>query len=222
MNSNNLERNSVLLIHGIEDTGAVFNTMASYLRQQGWPVYTLDLVPNNAAVGLDILAQQVSDYILNTFGPHKPIDLVGFSMGGIISRYYVQRLGGINRVHRLITISSPHNGTLMAYASQRPGCLQMRSNSRFIQDLNGDAQILDQINFTSIWTPYDLMIVPANSSQMPVGKEIVVKVLLHPSMLTDPNSLAAVASALAEPINPGHQFRDIENCQKSHLGGGNI
>jgi triacylglycerol lipase len=212
MNSKNQQRNSVLLIHGIEDTGAVFNTMASYLRQLGWPVYTLDLVPNNATLGLDILAQQVSDYVLNNFAPQQPIDLVGFSMGGIVSRYYVQRLGGFKRVQRLITISSPHHGTLMAYASQRQGCLQMRSNSQFLQELNTDAHILEQLNFTSIWTPYDLMIVPAKSSQMPVGKEIIVRVLLHPAMLTDPRSLGAVASALTEPIKPSHQFRYTENC----------
>ncbi|QOV24140.1 esterase/lipase family protein [Anabaenopsis elenkinii] len=212
MNSKNQQRNSVLLIHGIEDTGAVFNTMASYLRQMGWPVYTLDLVPNNATLGLDILAQQVSDYVLNNFAPQQPIDLVGFSMGGIVSRYYVQKLGGFKRVQRLITISSPHHGTLMAYASQRQGCLQMRSNSQFLQDLNTDAQILDLLNFTSIWTPYDLMIVPAKSSQMPVGKEIIVRVLLHPAMLTDPKSLAAVASALREPIKLCPQFQRTENC----------
>jgi triacylglycerol lipase len=212
MNSKNQQRNSVLLIHGIEDTGAVFNSMASYLRQMGWPVYTLDLVPNNATLGLDILAQQVSDYVLNNFAPQQPVDLVGFSMGGIVSRYYVQKLGGFKRVKRLITISSPHHGTLMAYASQRQGCLQMRSNSQFLQDLNTDAQILDLLNFTSIWTPYDLMIVPAKSSQMPVGKEIIVRVLLHPAMLTDPKSLAAVASALREPIKPCRQFQCTENC----------
>ncbi|AVZ30524.1 triacylglycerol lipase [Nodularia spumigena CS-584] len=222
MNTKNQQRNSVLLIHGIDDTGAVFNQMASYLRQLGWSVHTLDLVPNNGAVGLDILAQQIADYVVKTFAPEEPIDLVGFSMGGIVSRYYVQRLGGINRVQRFITISSPHHGTVTAYASQRHGCLQMRRNSQFIQDLNADAVMLGQLNFTSIWTPYDLMIVPANSSQMPLGKEVVVPVVLHSWMLTDSRSLAAVASALAEPVNPCHQFGYADNCQKSPLGGGNI
>ncbi|CEJ48028.1 lipase family alpha/beta hydrolase [Umezakia ovalisporum] len=222
MNSKNQRRNSVLLIHGIEDTGAVFNKMGSYLRQSGWCVYTLDLVPNNGSVGLDILAQQVADYVVNTFGAEEPMDLVGFSMGGIVGRYYVQRLGGINRVQRFITISSPHHGTMIAYGSQRYGCLQMRPNSPFIQDLNADAVMLGQINFTSIWTPYDLMIVPANSSQMPMGKEVVLPVALHPWMLTDGRICAAVASALADSVKPHHQFRYTDDHQKSPLGGGNI
>ncbi|MBC6431207.1 triacylglycerol lipase [Nostoc sp. HG1] len=200
MNIENQQRNPVLLIHGIDDTEAVFHKMAAQLRLQGWSVYSLNLVPNNGHVGLDELAKQVADYVTATFAPEQRLDLVGFSMGGIVSRYYVQRLGGINRVERFITISSPHHGTVVAYGSWRPGCVQMRPDSLFLKDLNSDAVILGQLNFTSIWTPYDLMIVPTNSSQMSVGSEVIVPVALHPWMLTDPRSLAVVKAALAEPI----------------------
>lgn len=200
MNTENQQRNPLLLVHGIGDTGAVFNKMALYLRQRGWSVYTLDLVPNNGAVGLDELAKQVTDYVALHLPPEQPLDLVGFSMGGIVSRYYLQRLGGISRVQRFITISSPHNGTVIAYGSLRLGCVQMRPNSPFLLDLNSDAQMLKQLNFTSIWTPYDLMIMPAKSSQMLLGREVILPVALHPWMLTDSRSLAIVAEALAEPI----------------------
>ncbi|MEH1834050.1 MAG: triacylglycerol lipase [Nostoc sp.] len=200
MNTENQQRNPVLLVHGIDDTEAVFHKMRAYLIQRGWSVYSLDLVPNNGDVGLDQLAKQVADYITVTFASEQRLDLVGFSMGGIVSRYYVQRLGGINRVQRFITISSPHHGTVVAYGSWRPGCVQMRPNSIFLKDLNSDALILGQLDLTSIWTPYDLMIVPANSSQMSVGSEVIVPVALHPWMLTDPRSLGVVKAALAKRI----------------------
>ncbi|AUB36471.1 Triacylglycerol esterase/lipase EstA, alpha/beta hydrolase fold [Nostoc flagelliforme CCNUN1] len=200
MNIENQQRNPVLLIHGIDDTEAVFHKMAGHLGLQGWSVYSLDLLPNNGDVGLDELAKQVANYVTATFAPEQRLDLVGFSMGGIVSRYYVQRLGGINRVQRFITISSPHHGTVVAYGSRRPGCVQMRPDSIFLKDLNSDAVMLGQLDFTSIWTPYDLMIVPANSSQMSVGSEVIVPVPLHPWMLTDPRSLAVVKAALAEPV----------------------
>ncbi|ODH02681.1 lipase [Nostoc sp. KVJ20] len=200
MNTENQQRNPVLLIHGIDDTRAVFQKMAVHLVLQGWSVHSLNLVPNNGDVGLDELAKQVGDYVTATFAPEQRLDLVGFSMGGIVSRYYVQRLGGINRVQRFITISSPHHGTVVAYGSRRPGCVQMRPDSIFLKDLNSDAVILGQLDFTSIWTPYDLMIVPANSSQMSVGSEVIVPVALHPWMLTDTRSLAVVQAALTEGI----------------------
>ncbi len=198
--SNLNSRNPVLLIHGIDDTTALFGVMAPYLQDLGWSVHSINLTPNNGDVGLDILAQQVADYIDKTFPADQAIDLVGFSMGGIISRYYVQRLGGIKRVQRFITIASPHNGTWTAYLRLNAGCYQMRCGSAFLEDLNQNVKMLDSINFTSIWTPMDLMIVPSRSSQLPVGRDIILQVPGHAWMVSDSRSLRAIAQTLAEPL----------------------
>jgi triacylglycerol lipase len=197
------QRNPVLLVHGIFDTGRVFDTMIPYLKGRGWIVYDLDLVPNDGNLGLEHLAQQVANYVNTTFSQEQSIDLVGFSMGGIVSRYYVQRLGGINRVQRFITLSAPNNGTWVAFCRQGVGCMQMRPNSALLEDLNRDAGMLEQINFSSIWTPYDLMILPSDSSRMPVGKQITVPVWSHAAMLTDSKSLSAIAQALTMPVKKG-------------------
>lgn len=199
------DRNPVLLVHGIIRTSKVFRKMSAYLRQEGWSVYTLDLQPNNGTVCLDKLAIQVADYIEKNFPPQQPLDLVGLSMGGLVTRYYVQRLGGIQRIERFITISSPHHGTQLAYLSNLPGCIQMRPGSPFLEALNQDIQMLNGINFTSIWTDWDFVIIPADSSQIPVGKEVKVPVFAHAFMVRDTRSIQAVASALSEPIPPNRQ-----------------
>ncbi|NEP79299.1 MAG: alpha/beta fold hydrolase [Okeania sp. SIO3C4] len=188
--------NPVLLIHGIFDTIRIFDRMSRYLKNLGWDVYSLNLVPNYGILGLDKLAQQVDNYISKTFPPNQPLDLIGFSMGGIVSRYYVQRLGGIERVERFITISSPHNGTLTAYASNLAAPIQMRPKSAFMKDLNQDIALLEQINFTSIWTPYDAMIFPARSSQVPVGRDIKIDVFLHAWMVSDEKVFKVIVEEL--------------------------
>jgi triacylglycerol lipase len=193
-------RNPVLLVHGITDTTVVFRQMVGYLSGRGWSVYSFNMIPNNGDRPLDNLAAQVADYVAKNFDPKQPLDVIGFSMGGIVSRYYIQRLGGIERVQRFISISAPNNGTLAGYLSYRPGCVQMRPDSEFLRDLNRDCAMLGRLNFTVLWTPYDLIIVPANSSQMPVGKEVIVPVRLHSWMLADERCLKAVAAALSEPI----------------------
>ena len=195
-----LDRHPVLLLHGIWRTGAVFRTMIRYLRERGFTTHCLDLKPSSGLAGLDELAEQVRAFAERRFGPGAPFDLVGFSMGGVVARYYVQRLGGIERVRRLITISSPHNGSYWAYLQKLPGYLHMRPNSPFLEDLNRDASMLARINFTSIWTPLDLMIMPPSSSRLPVGEEVLVPAPLHALMLLDPRSLKAVAAALAAPL----------------------
>lgn len=177
--------NPIILVHGIWDTERVFQRMATSLREKGWPVYCVNLMPNDGTVGLDVLAQQVRDYIGNTFEGEQPLNLVGFSMGGLISRYYVQRLGGLERIQKLITISSPHHGTMTSYVRNLPGYVQMRPGSDFLLDLERDVGVLERVNLTSLWTPWDVMIVPATSSKMPVGKNIEINnVFIHSLMLT--------------------------------------
>ncbi|MGL5062004.1 MAG: esterase/lipase family protein [Microcoleus sp.] len=199
MNSS-IERNPVVLVHGIWDTSTIFHKMSAHLTQRGWPVYSLNLTPNDGSLALDLLANQLAEFISETFEPQQSIDLVGYSMGGIVSRYYVQRLGGIDRVQRFITLSSPHRGTFTAYSLSLPGYLQMRPDSSLLRDLNQDVTALKRINFTSMWTPFDAIIVPANSSQLPVGRDIKLNVLLHRQMVTDDRSLNALVAELEAPI----------------------
>ncbi|MBD1909611.1 alpha/beta fold hydrolase [Leptolyngbya sp. FACHB-8] len=192
-------RNPVLLIHGIDDTATLFSTMAPYLEARGWQTHSLDLIPNDGTYGLEVLAQQVANYVNCTFTPDQPFDLVGFSMGGIISRYYLQRLGGHQRVERFVTIASPNQGTWTAYLRWNRGASQMRPDSAFLNDLNQDvAETLGCINVTSIWTPLDAMILPPQSSQLPVGNEVVVNVAAHAWMVTDLRVMNQVAIALSD------------------------
>ena len=191
-------RNPVLLIHGINDTGALFKRMAAYLQGNGWQVHRLSLTPNNGDAGLDELAEQIASYVQANFVDDQALDLVGFSMGGLVSRYYLQRLGGIERVRRLITISAPHHGTWTAFLLGNPGARQMRPGSPFLRDLNRDAMMLDRLQVTSIWTPLDLTIVPAKSSVLQTGRTIRVHVAAHPWMVRDRRVLRLVLQALTD------------------------
>ena len=199
MNSN-FSRNPVLLIHGIFRKSAIFHKMSAYLRDLGWSVYTLDLSPHWGNASIDELAKQMADYIDKNFEPQQRLDIVGLSMGGLVTRYYLQRLGGMNRVQRFIAISSPHSGTWTAYTLWGKGCVQMRPGSAFLEDLNRDAALLEKLNFTSIWTDWDFIIVPASSSQISAAKEVKLSVFAHAMMARHSSSLKAVAEALSEPL----------------------
>jgi triacylglycerol lipase len=213
--------NPVLLVHGIIRTSSVFRTMLPYLTQLGWSVYTVDLTPNNATRGLDQMAAQLAGLVDELFAPEQPFDLVGLSMGGLVTRYYVQRLGGIDRVQRFISISAPNQGTWAAYLWNRCACIQMRPGSDFLNDLNQDAQMLERINFTFLWTPWDAIIIPARNSQMPVGREVKLSnVFAHACMVANPHSLEALAAALSEPLKPGHQLQSTHAHQKLPHNGG--
>jgi triacylglycerol lipase len=189
------QRNPVLLVHGIYSHGGDFARLARHLRAEGHEVFTIDLKPNNGKVGLDVLAKQVADFADGAI-PGRRFDLVGFSMGGLVSRYYVQRLGGAKRVDHFITLASPHNGTVMAGLNNLPGVKQMRRNSPFIRDLARDSDCLKSVKFTSFYTPLDIVVVPGESGIMPQARNVKVWAAMHPSLILEKRCLRAVAEAL--------------------------
>lgn len=191
-------RNPVLLVHGIYDTAAVMQPLRTWLTARGWEVATLSMAPNDGSVPLEELARQVRVAADAHFPGGRKFDLVGFSMGGVVCRYYIQRLGGAARVDRFVCISAPNHGTGLAFLSNRPGCRQMRPGSDFLRDLNGDLSALRQVRFTSVWTPLDLMILPSHSSRLPVGAEIRRWVPAHPLMLLYPGMLRVIGSLLSQ------------------------
>jgi triacylglycerol lipase len=193
--------NPIVLAHGMWDTAAVFEKLKPFLESRGFQVYSLDMVPSNGEAPLEVLAGQLANFIDRTFPSDQPIDLLGFSMGGIVSRYYLQRLGGLDRTDRLVTVSSPHNGTTMAEFGFLPGAKQMRVGSEFLQDLNRDIDRLASIQFTSIWTPLDAIIVPAASSRVTVAANKTVLVPWHKLMVYDRRSLSAIAQAFEQPLS---------------------
>ncbi|MBL1211472.1 alpha/beta fold hydrolase [Geminocystis sp. GBBB08] len=187
----------IVMVHGITDTGKEFETMILYLQKKGYKTYTIDLIPNFGTADLRDLAQQVKQYINHKFTPEEKIILIGFSMGGLVTRYYLQRLNGINKVEEYISISAPNNGTNLAYTLPLKGILQMRPHSQFLEDLNKDVkQILANLKCLIIWTPFDAMIIPANSSLLGIGKEIKVPVLIHKWMISDQQVLNEISNFL--------------------------
>lgn len=186
----------VVLVHGIWNTAAIFNSLNSYLTQNGWCVYATSLIPNNGDAPIEALAAQVATFIKTTFDPEQPIHLIGFSMGGLISRYYLQRLNGLTRVKTFIAISAPHQGTILAFGSNRPGVQQMRPNSPFLKDLNEDIHCLGTIQTVSFWTFFDIFILPPWHAKLPLGHTQRLNILSHNKMIRDPKGLYAIASSL--------------------------
>jgi triacylglycerol lipase len=189
----------VLLVHGIADSAASMRFLQTRLARDGRESLAITLEGGDGSVSLEEMSQQLRDYVRNHFSSGETFDLVGFSMGGLVCRYYVQVLGGSSRVDRLVTVSTPNHGTLLAFLNGRVGCTEMRPGSAFLQKLNGDYSALQHVNLTSFWTPFDLIVIPANSSRLPVGVNKKIPALAHPLMILQRTPLDEIANALSQP-----------------------
>lgn len=181
----------IVLVHGIDDTAKCLHKMAMFFRSKGFETFEFEYKPNDGSAPLEELAEHLKRFIeervKSEYGKgtsaQKNVMLVGFSMGGIISRYYVQKLGGDLRVQNLITLSAPHHGTIWAYLLRRKGVKQMRPTSNFLKELNSDVTVFEKVRFVSLYTPLDLMIVPAQSSRVNFAVTKRMWVLAHPLMI---------------------------------------
>lgn len=193
-----------VLVPGFGDNIDVLQGLVHFLHRQGIAAYAISPQPSDGTLAIDELAQQLAVTIAQTVPADTQINLVGFSMGGLICRCYVQQLGSLSRTARLITVATPHQGTWTAYTYNRPACIQMRPGSRFLAGLNRNLADLQKLQFTSIWTPFDLTILPATSSCLPVGEMVPVLSPFHATLLLDPRILQIVAHRLQQPLMNFH------------------
>ncbi len=187
----------VVLVHGIFDTGSKFKTLKPYLEERGHVCLAPSLTPNDGRDGLPALAKQLAGQIDAALGAETPFALVGFSMGGLVSRWYLQELGGHARVERFAAISVPMQGTLLAYAYPGEGARQMRPGSDFLARLGETVGRLDRMELLAYWTPFDTVIVPHDSADWALAESKRVPALCHPCMLWHPELMADLAAQLA-------------------------
>lgn len=190
---------ATILVPGFGDDTGILRSLERYLQGAGVAAYAISPQPSNGTVGIEILAQRLAATIEAQFPADTTLNLVGFSMGGLICRSYLQQYGGAACAERLITVATPHQGTWSSYIYNRPACIQMRPGSQFLANLNQDLSALQPLNVTSIWTPFDLTILPATSSYLPIGEMIQVWSPFHYTLLFDPRILQLIASRLREP-----------------------
>ncbi len=190
-----LAKPPVVLVHGIDGSSRDMARLARAFQAEGREVFTPSLIPNDGSATLEELSAQLQRYVEDKV-KRRPFDLVGYSMGGIVCRHYLQRRNGIKHVRRFVTLCSPHHGTLTAQPRSGPGARQMRRGSSFLHDLNQDVTRLQAVGFTSIWTPTDLMILPARSSEVPTAKNLRAWGIGHVSFILEKHGIRTVLDVL--------------------------
>lgn len=171
---------NVVLVHGIFDNGSIFRHLVHVLKADGHTCWVPALKPSDGRKGIHSLAVQLKAYIERHIEPDTAIAIVGFSMGCLVSRQYMQILGGANRTKAFFAISGPHDGTLTAYLYIGQGARDMRPRSELLNTLNQSAQTLDAVPLFAYWTSRDVTIFPASSSDWHLASyRLDAKALLH-------------------------------------------
>jgi triacylglycerol lipase len=188
----------VVLLHGLgaraEDN---WRSIGPALKSAGYCVYALSygMDPRTRGWGYrpggTIPAEQSApeigafvDRVLAATGATE-VDFVGHSEGTMTPRYYLERLGGAEKVKRYVALTPLWRGTNLAQAAllRDAGgpvsplvlagvngfcgfCSEAITGSAFLNDLNADGEAIPGIEHTNIVTRHDELVKPYTSGFM--------------------------------------------------------
>ena len=150
-------------------------------------------------ISLTYLAEHLDFLICKTFGNYQTIDLLGFSMGGVISRIWLQTLNGAARTRRFLSIGSPQQGTLTAQCIPSwmfAGIADMKIGSPLLRSLDAHTNKLDGVRCTSLFCRWDLIVLPGWKAVLPCGEWYSVPVLTHQQLIYHPIALNLIKRIL--------------------------
>ncbi|WP_427383709.1 esterase/lipase family protein [Janibacter sp. G56] len=198
----------ILLLHGMIDNHSIFTLLRRGLRRRGFGqlhVMNYSIFTADVRVAAARLAHEVERVCAET--GYERIHIVGHSLGGLIARYYVTRLGGDERVHTVVTLGTPHNGTYAAHLLPTSIGRQMRPGSPLLREL---AQPVPSCatRFISYWSDLDEAIIPAQYAQLRHDDLNVTNVDLsgvgHLSLPILPAVVSGISTSLAMLDAEGH------------------
>ncbi|MGW4871312.1 esterase/lipase family protein [Streptomyces chartreusis] len=181
----------VVLLHGFIDNRSVFVLLRRNLAQHGrHQVESLNYSPLTCDIrtAAELLGRHIEGICERTGS--RQVDVVGHSLGGLIARYYVQRLGGDHRVRTLVTLGTPHSGTnVVPLANAHPIVRQMRPGSPILEELARPAPGC-RTHFVSFWSDLDHLMDPLETACID-----------HPDLLAQNVRVSGVGH-LALPVHP--------------------
>ncbi|MDX6703588.1 MAG: hypothetical protein QOF26_3814 [Baekduia sp.] len=163
-----------------------WNALSPLLKNNGYCVYTfnygglfLGQIGSYGPIAASARELQAEvDKVLASTGAAK-VDLVGWSQGGMMPRYYLKNLGGAPKVGHLVGLASSNHGTtlnglatLSGYfpgsrqllAAGCPACTDQLAGSPFLTALNAGGDTVPGVKYTVIESRYDEVVTPYQSA----------------------------------------------------------
>ena len=160
----------VILVHGLGGTTDNMTTIAARLRADGRETISVSL-PDLGMGDVALSVREVDRAVRASDA--DVVDLVGYSLGGVVVRAWVASGSDSAEPRRVVTIASPHHGAQLAEtvaaldpASCVEACAQLRPGSQFLRDLNAGDETPGTASWFSVWTSLDRTVTPPESSEL--------------------------------------------------------
>ncbi|HEU0204688.1 MAG TPA: alpha/beta fold hydrolase, partial [Burkholderiaceae bacterium] len=191
------DRPAVLLIHGYVCNRAAWARLLASNELAGCNVATVNLEP--AFASIDAYADVVHGAVetLRAASGAAQVTLVCHSMGGLAARAYLRKYGD-GAVIKIVTICTPHHGTVFGLLGHGRNAREMARGSAFLRDLAASESAALRSKFVCIASRDDNLIVPRSSPILPGAKAVWLEGTGHLAMIEDPRVWAVVRQEVFE------------------------
>lgn len=184
-------RRAVVLVHGFICNRGFWTPWLRELRARGIPYATVNLEPVFGSI--DDYVPLVEEAVARAArATGRPPLVVVHSMGGLAVRAWLQAAGPLAeaRVHRVVTIGSPHRGTWLGRWSRRDNGRQMSDAGEWIPALAaGESPTLYQ-RFTCWYSNCDNIVFPVSTATLPGADNRFLRGVPHVALTYHPTVMS--------------------------------
>ena len=175
----------LILVHGLFCNRGFWNPWLRRLRVLGIPFIAVNLEPVFGSI--DAYASQIdaANTRMRVATGATPI-LVGHSMGGLAIRAWLATSSAATAPHHIVTIGTPHHGTLLANHSRRTNGRQMRCGSDWLANLRQREKGATGAPYTCFWSRCDNVVFPTESATLPGADNRALSGMPHMAMAFHP------------------------------------
>jgi len=191
----------IVLVHGFVCNRAVWNPWMTRLRAQGIPYIAVNLEPVFGSIDEYVHIIERAVELMEGATGRAPV-LVAHSMGGLAVRAWLHRFAADHRVHRVITIGSPHHGTWMGRFVHTRNTREMQLNSAWRQALAEREPSERHAGFTCFYSHCDNIAFPASTATLPGADNRHVPGVAHVHLLFQNEVFSEALRWLESPKDP--------------------
>jgi hypothetical protein len=189
-------RPAVLLVHGYMCNRAAWRDWLPALSRR-WNVATVNLEPVFGPIDRHATAIQEGIIRLCSATGARRVTLVCHSMGGLAARAYLRDYGA-DAVRRVVTIATPHYGTILAWFGQGIAARQMRTTSDYLRSLSRHKAPTELVCLAA---RHDNLIIPRRNQVLERTENVWFEKIGHLSMVASEAVLEKVIEIVERPPN---------------------
>jgi len=189
-------RRGLVLVHGFVCNRGLWNPWLRRLRAAGVPFVAVDLEPVFGSIDAYARIVEAAVARVATATGQSPV-IVAHSMGGLATRAWLRACGEDDRVHRVVTIGTPHRGTWLGRFGRTPNTRQMALGGAWVTALAAHEHPSRRSRFTCFYSDCDNIVFPPSTATLEGADNRRIAGWSHVHLAFHPDVFAEVRRWLA-------------------------